>query len=174
MRDTGFICAWEPKLCGYGSETLAHLYTMAPLLLDTSLWEPKLCGSGSETLTHLYTMASFVHNGFICTQWLHLYTLASCVHNGSPCLAHVAAVFLLVSVIVLCFLPFPALLHLLRSRIHERTILLRFLGIFLRVLRLEVSVYMQCLHYKPGFKTLQPGGWGGEGGVKSVSRGDCE
>ncbi len=28
-----------------------------------------------------------------------------------------------------------------RSRIHERTILLRFLGIILKVLRLEVSVY---------------------------------
>ncbi len=28
-----------------------------------------------------------------------------------------------------------------RSRIHERTILLRFLGIILRVLRPEVSVY---------------------------------
>jgi hypothetical protein len=28
-----------------------------------------------------------------------------------------------------------------RSRIHERTISLRFLGIILRVLRLEVSVY---------------------------------
>ncbi len=32
------------------------------------------------------------------------------------------------------------------SRIHERTISLRFLGIILRVLRIEVSVYT---HYKP-------------------------
>ncbi len=42
-----------------------------------------------------------------------------------------------------------------RSRIHERTIPSRFLGIILRVLRLEVS-------FLEG------------GGVKSVSRGDCE
>ncbi len=35
-----------------------------------------------------------------------------------------------------------------RSRIHEHTILLRFLGIILRVLRLEVSVY-NVSHYKP-------------------------
>ncbi len=34
-----------------------------------------------------------------------------------------------------------------RSLIHERTISLRFLGIILRVLRLEVSaVYIKCLH----------------------------
>jgi hypothetical protein len=32
-------------------------------------------------------------------------------------------------------------LRLSRSRIHERTVSLRFLGIILRVLRLEVSVY---------------------------------
>jgi hypothetical protein len=36
-----------------------------------------------------------------------------------------------------------------RSRIHERTILLRFLGIILRVLRLEVSVYTITNQYKP-------------------------
>jgi hypothetical protein len=36
-----------------------------------------------------------------------------------------------------------------RSLIHERTILFRFLGIILRVLRLEVSVYNVGLHYKP-------------------------
>ncbi len=32
-----------------------------------------------------------------------------------------------------------------RSRIHERTILLRFLGIIMRILRLEVSVYNVCI-----------------------------
>jgi hypothetical protein len=35
------------------------------------------------------------------------------------------------------------------SRIHERTISLRFRGIILRVLRLDVSIYLQCLYYKP-------------------------
>jgi hypothetical protein len=37
---------------------------------------------------------------------------------------------------------------LFTSRIHERTISLRFLGIILRILRREVSVY-KFLHYKP-------------------------
>ncbi len=49
------------------------------------------------------------------------------------------------------------------SRIHERTISLRFLGIILRVLRLEVSVYNFLLHtsFKPLFG-------GGGAGVKSA------
>jgi hypothetical protein len=45
-----------------------------------------------------------------------------------------SAVFHLVNI------PF-LLSYLSRSRIHERAILLRFLGIILRVLRLEISVY---------------------------------
>ncbi len=49
------------------------------------------------------------------------------------------------------------------SRIHERRFSFRFLGLILRVLRLKVSVYVQCLHYKPVSK-----------GIKFVSRGDCE
>ncbi len=48
------------------------------------------------------------------------------------------------------------------SRIHERTISLRFLGIILRVLRLEVSVH--CLHSKPLSKHFSSRGRG----VKSV------
>jgi hypothetical protein len=35
-----------------------------------------------------------------------------------------------------------------RSRIHERTIMLRFLGIILGVLRLEVSVYNVYITYQ--------------------------
>ncbi len=53
------------------------------------------------------------------------------------------------------------------SRIHERTISLRFLAIILRFLRLEV--YPQCLHYKPVSSNFWQGMW-----VKCVSRGDCE
>ncbi len=48
---------------------------------------------------------------------------------------------------------------LTRSRIHERTILLRFLGIILRVLRLEASVYN--VYITNQFQT-------------AVSTGDCE
>ncbi len=47
------------------------------------------------------------------------------------------------------------------SRIHERTISLRFLGIILRVLRLEVSVYNVYItnQFQP---TFAQGGGGGE------------
>jgi hypothetical protein len=46
---------------------------------------------------------------------------------------------------------------------------LRFLGIILRVLRLEISIYN--VHHKPvATHFCSRGG----GGVKSVSRGDCE
>ena len=55
-----------------------------------------------------------------------------------------------------------------RGRIHERTISLTFLGIILRVLRLEVSYTMFTL--QTSFKPLLLKGWGG--GIKSVSRGD--
>jgi hypothetical protein len=57
-----------------------------------------------------------------------------------------------------------------RSRIHERTILLRFLGIIVRVLKHEVSVhnvYITSQFQKP---LLLKGGVG----VKSISRDDCE
>jgi hypothetical protein len=54
-----------------------------------------------------------------------------------------------------------------RSRIHERTILLRFMGIIMRVLRLEVSIYNDYIINQ--FQTTF--GWDGGGGVKSV---DCE
>ncbi len=53
-----------------------------------------------------------------------------------------------------------------RSRIHERTISLRFLGIILRVLSLEVFVYN--VYNTNQFQPTLLGGWGGEG--KSVSR----
>ncbi len=39
--------------------------------------------------------------------------------------------------------------YTVQSRIHERTISLRFLGIILRVLILEVCVYNVYVHYKP-------------------------
>ncbi len=52
-----------------------------------------------------------------------------------------------------------------RRRIHERTISLRFLGIFLRVLRLEVSVYITNQFFCSG---------GGGRGGKLIRRGDCE
>jgi hypothetical protein len=66
-----------------------------------------------------------------------------------------------------------AILHVLhcthiqnsRSRIHERTILLRFLGIILRVLRLEVSVY--DVYVTNQFHTTFARGGGGRG-VKSI------
>ncbi len=57
-----------------------------------------------------------------------------------------------------------------RSRVHERTVSLRFLGIILRVLRLEISID-KCLHYKPLSNHFCLGGAGGE---KLVRRGDCE
>jgi hypothetical protein len=61
--------------------------------------------------------------------------------------------------------------ELSRARIPERTISLRFLGIILRVLRLEVSVYNVYItiqfHLSNHFCSR------GEGS-KSVSRGDCE
>ncbi len=56
------------------------------------------------------------------------------------------------------FTPF-----LSRSRIHERTISLRFLGLILRVLRLEVSINNVTL--QTSFKPLCSRG---EGGVKSL------
>jgi hypothetical protein len=46
----------------------------------------------------------------------------------------------------------------------------RFLAIILRVLRLEISVYI--VYITNQFQTTFAGGGGG--GVKSVSRGDCE
>jgi hypothetical protein len=55
------------------------------------------------------------------------------------------------------------------SRIHKRTISLRFLSIILKVLRLVVSVSMFTL--QTSFKSLL---LKGGGGVKSGSRGDCE
>jgi hypothetical protein len=56
--------------------------------------------------------------------------------------------------------------HGSRSQIHERTISLKFLGIILRVLRLEVSVYN--VYITNQFKTTFSrwgggGGWGGGG-----------
>jgi hypothetical protein len=57
-----------------------------------------------------------------------------------------------------------------RSRFHERTISLRFLGVILGVLRLEVSVYNGYITNQ--FQTtFAPGG---RGEVKSFRRGDCE
>ncbi len=53
------------------------------------------------------------------------------------------------------------------SRIHERT---RLLGVILRVLRLEVSVYIDYIANQ--FQTLLLGGEGGR--VKSFGRGDSE
>ncbi len=58
-----------------------------------------------------------------------------------------------------------------KSRIRERIISLRFLGIILRVLRLEVFAYI--VYITNQFQTTFAWG-GGRGGVKSVSRGDCE
>jgi hypothetical protein len=55
------------------------------------------------------------------------------------------------------------------SRIHERTIPLRFLGIILRVRRLEVSVYNVYITNQFQTTFAEVGG-----GVKSVSKGDCE
>ncbi len=62
------------------------------------------------------------------------------------------------------------------SRIHDRTISLRFLESFQ-----TWSFRVQCLHYKtvPNHFCSRGGGWKGggrgkEGGVKSVSRGGCE
>jgi hypothetical protein len=56
-----------------------------------------------------------------------------------------------------------------RSRIHERTISLRFLAIILRVLSHEVSVYNVYMINQ--FQTTFA--QGGEEG-KPVSKGDCE
>ncbi len=58
------------------------------------------------------------------------------------------------------------------SRIHERLILLRFLGIILKGLRLEVSVYNVYItkQYQLSNHFCSKGSWG----VKSGSRGDCE
>jgi hypothetical protein len=50
-----------------------------------------------------------------------------------------------------------------RSRIHKRTISLRFLGIILRVFRVEVSVYNAYITNQ--FQTT----FAQEGGVKSVA-----
>jgi hypothetical protein len=59
--------------------------------------------------------------------------------------------------------------YLSRSRINEPTVLMRFLGIILRVLRLQVSVYNVYItnQFQPAFTQ-------GGRGVKSVSRGDSE
>jgi hypothetical protein len=84
-----------------------------------------------------------------------------------------------------------------RSRIHEHTISLRFLGIILRVLRLEVSglilrvfrlencgqnlevsptwgCHLQCLRYKPVWSHFCSRVGDRGHGVKSFSRGDGE
>jgi hypothetical protein len=64
---------------------------------------------------------------------------------------------------------------LYRSQIHERTISLRFLGIILRVLRLEVNVFN--VYIQNQFQTtFAEGGREGRGGrgKKCVKRGDCE
>ncbi len=58
---------------------------------------------------------------------------------------------------------------LYRDGIHVSTISFRFLGIILRVLRLEVSVYK--VYITNQFQTTFDQS---EGGVKSISRGDCE
>jgi hypothetical protein len=58
-----------------------------------------------------------------------------------------------------------------QCRIHEQTILLRFLGKILRILRLEASVYN--VYITNQFQATFALGGGG-GGVKSVRRGDCE
>jgi hypothetical protein len=58
------------------------------------------------------------------------------------------------------------------GRIHERTISLRFPGIILRVLRLEVSLYI--VYITNQFQTTFAKGRGARGEVKSVSRGNCE
>ncbi len=50
----------------------------------------------------------------------------------------------------------------IRSQIHERTISLRFLGIILRFLRLEVSVYN--VYVTNQFQTTFCSGGGGGGG----------
>jgi hypothetical protein len=54
------------------------------------------------------------------------------------------------------------------SRIHERTISLRFLGIILRFLRLEVSVYNVYITNQFQATFASSGGGGGEGGIKSI------
>jgi hypothetical protein len=69
-----------------------------------------------------------------------------------------------------CFCRYSNLHILNRNRIHEHTILLRFLDIILRVIRLEVSVDNVCITNQ--FQTTFAQGW--EGGVKFVTRGDCE
>ncbi len=53
-----------------------------------------------------------------------------------------------------------------RSRIHERTILLRFMGVILRVLRLRYPCTMVTL--QTSFKALLLKGWGGGGVNPSV------
>ncbi len=61
-----------------------------------------------------------------------------------------------------------------RSRIHKRTISLRFLGIIMRVIKL-VGFRMQCLHSKPvsnHFCFLGGGGGGGKNPL--VKKGDFE
>jgi hypothetical protein len=57
-----------------------------------------------------------------------------------------------------------------RSRIHERTISLRFLGIILRVLRLEVSAYNVYITNSLKQLLLKVGGGGGGEGVKGIDR----
>ncbi len=64
------------------------------------------------------------------------------------------------------------MLTIARSRIRELTISLRFLGIILGVLRLDVSVYN--VHITNQCQTNFTQGGVGGGGVKSDSRGDCE
>jgi hypothetical protein len=56
------------------------------------------------------------------------------------------------------------------SRIHERTVSLRFLEIIFRVLRLEDSVFNFYITNQVKTTFLSGGG----GGDKILSRGDCE
>ncbi len=57
-----------------------------------------------------------------------------------------------------------------RSQIHDHTILLRFLGMYNLESSQTLGFHLQCLHYKPVSNHFCSKG----GGVKTVSRGDCE
>ncbi len=65
--------------------------------------------------------------------------------------------------------PVGRFLGMSRSRILERTFSLRFLGVILRVFRLEVFTYI--VYITNQFQTTIAHG---VGGVKCVNRGDCE
>ncbi len=56
-----------------------------------------------------------------------------------------------------------------RSRVHERTIPLRFLGIILRLLRLEVRFPYTMFKLQNSIKPIFPGWGGGGGGVRSMN-----